>query len=255
MVAEWLTRFTDAGAFRSEIVGRSGNGIHDYLKPGSFVPEYGFEPGQTFLEKLAAGRYEFVVLQAVNRFIVGATGEEHYWALGIFCRAIRDAGGEPVINESGWAPGAAEDEGRARILQLAHEEKVKLFVPCSTSWKRVRAERPDLELHNLPDRVHPGSYGNYLNACCFVAAFAPGAGLSKLPREYDAWYPMKPAEAAEKGGPLVDASPRDDYYYRALPRFLKTRTLLAQPFHLDPGVASYLQKVAAETVAEFRAKL
>ena len=59
--AHWLTACCEMPA-ESYLVGKSGTGIHVYLRPG-FVPQYGLKPRQTILEAISAESYDFVVLQ------------------------------------------------------------------------------------------------------------------------------------------------------------------------------------------------
>lgn len=242
VAAEWITRFGSKERYQSDIVGRSGDGIHVYLKPGTFKPEYGFREGQTFLEKVAEGRYDYVVLQSVARFMTGPTADDHYAAHDVYVKAIREAGGEPVYYEMGWGLGDTDDPGRARILESARRNRIRLFVPCSSAWKRVRAERPELELHNLPDRSHPGTLGHYLNLCCFFAAFT-GKHPETLPHEYSVWLALTEAERAE-AAQRQQAANFDDAYERALPAFLQRRTLMARTYTISGDQASYFQTVA-----------
>jgi hypothetical protein len=248
IAAEWLTRLGGNHAYESEIVGRSGDGIHVYLKPGTFKPEYGFREGQTFLEKVSEGRYDYVVLQAVARFLVGPTAEDHYAALDTYVKAIREAGGEPVYYEMGWGLGDTDDPGRQRILESARKNRIRIFVPCSSAWKRVRTERPDLELHNLPDRSHPGTLGHYLNLCCFFAAIT-GKNPNVLPREYPVWLALSEAERTESEQ-RRQAATFTDRYDQALPAFLQRRTVMAKPYTIAPDTATYFQKVAQESWKE-----
>jgi hypothetical protein len=243
IAAEWLTRLGGGKhTYQSDIIGRSGDGIHVYLKPGSFKPEYGFRDGETFLDKVAASRYDYVVLQSVARFMVGPTAEDHYAAHDTYAKAIRDAGGEPVYYEMGWGLGDTDDPGRDRILESARRNRIRIFVPCSSAWKRVRAERPDLELHNLPDRSHPGTLGHYLNLCCFFAAFT-GKNPKVLPRDYPVWLALSEAERAESEQRRQSATFTDSYE-RALPAFLQRRTLMAKPYTIATETAAYFQTVA-----------
>lgn len=248
VAAEWLTRFGGKNGYESDIIGRSGDGIHVYLKPGTFKPEYGFREGQTFLEKVAAGRYDYVVLQAVARFMVGTTADDRYAAHDTYVKAIREAGGEPVYYEMGWGLGNTDEAGRERILDSARRNRIRIFVPCSSAWKRVRAERPDLELHNLPDRSHPGTLGHYLNLCCFFVAFTE-RNPKVLPRDYPVWLALSEAERAESEQ-RRQAATFTDRYEQALPAFLQRRTLMAKPFTIAPDTAAYFQKVAWESWKE-----
>ena len=166
--ADWLGRFCDLPAV-SELAGRSGTGIHVYLRP-DFKPEYGLVGGEAILEKIAREKYDFVVLQVPAEFINGPEGDEHDRSIDVYCEAIRSAGGTPVIYEMGWGRDEKAVEGRRKIFAAAVRNHVTHFAPCSTSWERVRRERPDLKLQNPPDKAHPGTLGCYLNLCCFCAA-------------------------------------------------------------------------------------
>ncbi len=250
IAAEWMSRFGGRHAYQSDIIGRSGDGIHVYLKPGTFKPEYGFREGQTFLEKIAEGRYDYVVLQSVARFMAGPTAEEHYAAHDTYVKAIRDAGGEPVYYEMGWGLGDTDQWGRERILESAQRNGIRIFVPCSSAWKRVRAERADIALHNLPDTSHPGTLGHYLNLCCFFAAFT-GKHPKALPREYKIWLPLSAAERDESEQRRRTTTFTDSYE-RALPAFLQRRTLMAKPYAIAAATAEYFQAVAWESWEEKR---
>lgn len=241
-VAGWLNRFgPKRRLYESAIAGRSGSGIHVYLKPGSFKPEYGFLEGQTFIEKIAAERNDFVVLQAVAEFISGPEGQEHASALGTYCDAIRKAGGEPAIYEMGWR--ANDGPGREQIRQAARNWNVRTYAPCSTAWARVRAERPDLDLQIPPDRSHPGPLGHYLNLCCLFTAFA-GTNPNVLPLDFPVWLPLDDAAKQLAERKVSERGTTGIPYYDSLPRFLKRRSSMAQPFRLAPATGAYLQKVA-----------
>jgi hypothetical protein len=123
------------------IVGRSGSDIRVYLEPGFNRYEYGVKPGQTFLQKIADERPALVVLMTVARFIMGdddptKTGQAHRDAVTRYCEAIRAAGGEPVFYEMGWGKSDRESEGRQRIFDLAVQNRIRLFAPCSSAWAR-----------------------------------------------------------------------------------------------------------------------
>jgi hypothetical protein len=245
VTAEWLTQYGKTRIFKSEIAGRSGEGIHVYLKPDSFKAEYGLDGSQSILEKIATGKYTHVVLQTEARFLVGSTAEDHLHALEVYCKAVREAGGEPVYYEAGWGLGNSEDAGRARILESAKRNQLRLFVPCSTAWKRVRAERPELELHNPPDESHPGTLGHYLNLCCFFAAFLEKHPKA-LPLDYLVWLPLSDRDQAAADNKLAGAPTRDPYLL-ALPDFLKRRAIMAEPYTMDKAVGRYFQNVAWES--------
>lgn len=249
LVAAWATDY-GAKNVASEIVGKGGTGIHQFLRPG-FQAEYGLRPGQTFVEKLAAGGNRFVVLQAVARFLADPPEPEYAAAFPLCCDAIRKAGGEPVLYETGWE--ADIQAGRDRVMNIAREQKIRIFAPCSTVWSRVRSERPDLELHSPPDMNHPGALGHYLNACCLFTALTR-KHPQPLPLEYPVWYPVDDRDSAE-GDRLVAAHKSADPYYDALPLFLKRRTMLARPYRLDVRTADYFKETIWEVWLESQRKL
>lgn len=253
-VATWLSQL-DERDYRATIAGRSGDGIHVYLRPGFDRYQYGVPQGKTFLDVVAAEKADWVVLQVVCRFIHGEQGKEHAAAVDQYCEAIRAAGGEPMIYEMGWGRGEAEAEGRELIFQSAVKNRVTKLVPCSTAWARVRQERPDLELQNLPDTVHPGTLGTYLNLCCFAAAVldqAPGEGA---PRTVRTWQRFEDRDAKQRAEQALSSREVKDPYVSALPSWMQTNYLLATDVEIDPEVARYLRRVAWECWQETRDRL
>jgi hypothetical protein len=238
--------------YSAEIAGRSGDSIQVYLKPGSFKPQYGLAEGQTFLDKIAAGKYRFVVLQVVTHFLMGPGGAELEEALDVYAKAIRQAGGEPVFYEMGWGLDPVNDEGRARVMAAARRNGVKFYAPCSTAWKRVRAERPDLELHNLPDRTHPGTIGHYLNLAIFTSVLG-GKPPEMLGDSYS-WWPNLDEEGKKLSEERL-ATAAIDPYVRSLPKFLQLRSVMAKQHKLDTATAAYLRRVAWESVQEANRRL
>jgi hypothetical protein len=239
--AEWLTRFCGISAV-SELVGRSGTGVHVYLRP-EFKPEYGLKTGQRILDKISAEKYDYVVLQVPAEFINGPEGDEHDRSLDIYCRAIRTAGGTPVMYEMGWHRDEKAAEGRRKIFAAAVRNRVTCFAPCSTAWERVRRERPDLDLQNPPDLTHPGTLGCYLNLCCFCAALA-GRQPQGLPRELTIWRRLSDEEklAATDAVATAEFAPYD----ARLPKWMQRLVVTANRDLLDIEVAEYLQGVAWE---------
>ncbi|MDX2180949.1 MAG: pyrroloquinoline quinone-dependent dehydrogenase [Bryobacteraceae bacterium] len=237
--------------YAAEIAGRSGDSIQVYLKPGSFKPEYGLPDGLTFVEKIKRGKYSHVVLQVVTHFMTGSGGAELDSALDEYCRVIRESGAEPVFFEMGWGRDPINDEGRVRVMAAARRNGVKFYAPVSSAWKRVRAERPEIELHNLPDRVHPGTVGHYLNLAVFVATL--GGRVERIPNPYLWWPNLDDAGKAESAKRLAEA--KLDAYERALPEFLQKRSVMAKPHTLDAETAAYLRKVAVEETAAAKSRL
>ena len=159
----------------ADLVGRSGSDIRVYLDPKCNY-QYGVKPGQSFLDKVRDEKFDYVVLMCVCRFIMGdgegnADGRAHRDAITKYCQAIRQAGSEPVFYEMGWGTTDREALGRERILELARQNEIEVYAPCSTAWARVRSERPDLKLQHPGDKSHPGDLGHFLNMACFYSAF------------------------------------------------------------------------------------
>ena len=248
--AGWLAEFGQIPA-ESHLGGRSGTGIHAYLRPG-FKAEYGLNADQTVLDKIAADKYDLVVLQVAAEFITGPEGDEHDRSLDVYCRAIRGAGGEPVIYEMGWQRNESAEVGRGEIFAAAVRNQVRRFVPCSTAWQRVRQERPDLDLHNPPDTVHPGTLGAYLNLSCFYAALS-GRHPDELPRELLIWRRLTDEEKRQ----TEEVSQRADLdeYDSALPGWMKRLVLAAKSERIDEQTAAYLKQVAWEEVRAARNRL
>ena len=144
----------------ADLVGRSGSDIRVYLDPNCDY-QYGVKQGQSFLDKVRDEDFDYVALMTVCRFIMGdgddnPDGQGHRDAITQYCQAIRQSGAEPVFYEMGWGTTDREAEGRQRIFDLARENNIRVYVPCSTAWGRVRAERPELQLQHPQDRSHPG---------------------------------------------------------------------------------------------------
>ena len=248
--ADWLTRFAGVPA-ASELAGRSGTGIHVYLRP-DFKPEYGLKMGQTILKKIAREKYDFVVLQVPAEFIHGPEGEEHDRSIDVYCEAIRSAGGTPVIYEMGWGHDEKAIEGRRKIFAAAVRNRVTHFAPCSTAWDRVRRERPDLELQNPPDKAHPGTLGCYLNLCCFCAAIT-AKEPADLPRDLTIWRHLSDDE--KKDATSVAATATFDEYDAKLPNWMKRLVVTAEPQSIDIETAKYLQRVAWEEYQRAKKRL
>ncbi len=251
-VAELLSAHAGMPA-KAILAGRSGSGIHVYLRDGYDDYEYGVPRGSTFLDVVRDGDFDYVVLMAVAQFITGEEGEEHAAALDTYCRAARDAGSEPVIYEMGWRRNDREELGRKKILETAVRNGVEVYVPCSTAWARVYRERPDLRLQDLPDTAHPGALGCYLNLCCFVRAMS-GESAVGLPATVRDWAPMDDA-AKQRVGEERKRNPPTDPYVNALPGWMQTRSMGCESVAIDPEIAAYLQKVADQACDDAEAAL
>jgi hypothetical protein len=245
----------------AEVVGRSGSDIRVYLDPECRY-EYGVKRGQSFLDKVRDESFDYVVLMTVCRFITGdgegnEDGQAHAAAITQYCKAIRDSGAEPVIYEMGWGKEEREAEGRRRILRLAQQNQIRLYVPCSTAWDRVRQERPELQLQHPNDNSHPGDLGHFLNIACFYAVFRDEPPLGKLPRNFPVWPHLSKAEKEAKR-PQLDAAfatfQADDYQSK-LPEWMRRNAGAGYRGEVTELDAAYLEKVAWDTWRMMRAKL
>lgn len=230
-----------------EAVGRSGSDIRVYLEPGFKRYEYGVKPGQTFLDKIAAEKPDIVAMMVVCRFIMGDDAPkegqpDHATAVTTYCKAIRAAGGEPMFYEMGWGKDDKHVEGRKRILELAKQNQIKLFAPCSTAWARVYAEKPDLALQHPQDNAHPGDAGHFLNLACFYAALSGESPVGKLPRTFHVW-PHGKYEADE----AKLAAFKPDAYQAKMAKWMFKQMSMNATATLDEETARYLETVAWET--------
>ncbi len=245
----------------AEIVGRSGSDIRVYLDPECRY-EYGVKRGQTFLDKVRDEAFDYVVLMTVCRFITGAgednvDGQAHSAAISQYCDAIRAVKAEPVFYEMGWGKDDREAEGRRRILELAKQNRVRFYVPCSTAWHRVRQERPDLHLQHPNDGSHPGDLGHFLNMACFYAALKNESPVGKLPRNFSVWPHLSKDEKETKNdqlnAALADFKP-DDYQSR-LPEWMRRNAAAGYRGEVDDLDAMYLERAAWETSRRTQSKL
>ncbi len=239
-----LNRVTQA-----KLIGRSGDGIHVYLRPDFDRYQYGVPKGSTFLKEVKKQKNDYVVLMAVAQFINGKEGTEHAKALDVYCKAIRKAGGEPVYYEMGWRNDEVSNVGRKKLFESAVKNKVKLYAPCSTAWMRVNKERPQLDLQHKNDRVHPGDLGHFLNLACFYAAFTRNSPQGKIPRDFHVWPHFtkeereKNKEALEKQFEKFVPTP----YQKSLPTWMQKNAGSGVRAKIDEKTAAYLEKVAWET--------
>jgi hypothetical protein len=202
-------------------------------------------------------------MMVVCRFIMGdddpnGAGNAHAEAVTKYCAAIRAAGGEPMFYEMGWARTDREAEGRARILQLAVKNKIRLFAPCSTAWARVYRERPDLALQHPKDGSHPGDAGHFLNLACFYAALTGESPVGKLPRTFPVWPHALPKDETEEAKQATEAriaAFKPDAYQAKMAKWMFRNMSMNLTATLDEATARYLETVAWETWREVKAKL
>ncbi len=240
-VSEWLNKYAGWNS-NAELMGKSGTGFHEYLRPG-FQSQYGLKKGQTLLEKIRDENYDYVVIQQITYFMGDKDSVEIIDDTKIICNAIRSAGGIPVFYEMGWRLGPENETGRNLILDEAIKNKVSLYAPCSRAWKKVRSERPDIELHNLPDADHPGTLGTYLNLCCFYAALT-GKSPVGLPTKVKNWSPFGASNKDKAIAKQKLETAKLDYYQKVMPEFMQLMSIMGSEKTIDPKIARYLQKAA-----------
>jgi acetyl esterase/lipase len=238
----------------AEIVGRSGSDIRVYLDPECNY-QYGVKPGQSFLDKVRDEKFDYVSMMVVCRFITGdgednPDGKAHAAAVTRYCQAIRDAGGEPVFYEMGWGSGEREVEGRRRILELAKQNRIHIYAPCSTAWARIRSERPDLELQHPGDKSHPGDLGHFTNLACFYAALTGQSPVGRLPSRFHVWPHLSKEEKKQRREQLDVAFSqfKPDTYQARLPEWMRRNAGAGFVGQISDDDARYIERVAWECV-------
>lgn len=234
----------------AEIVGRSGSDIRVYLDPKCDY-QYGVKKGQSFLDKVRDEKFDYVVLMTVCRFIIGdgnqnPDGQGHVDAINRYCQAIRESGAEPVFYEMGWGKGEREGEGRRRIMELAKQNKIKYFAPCSSAWAKVYEERPDLALQHPQDSSHPGDAGHFLNMACFYAALTHSSPEGKLPRDFHVWPHLNKEQKEVRKNELEAAFSafKPKAYQARLPEWMRRNAGAGYRGQLTEADARYLEKTA-----------
>ena len=233
------------------LTGRSGTGFHEYLRHG-FEAQYGLKQGQTLLEKIRDEKYDYVVIQQITYFMGDKDSTEIREATEKVCDAVRAAGGIPVFYEMGWRLGPENETGRSMILGEALKNKIGHYAPCSRAWKKVRAERPDIELHNLPDTDHPGTLGTYLNMCCLYAALT-GQSPVGLPANVKFWPLFGGFDKQVARDKLKTA--KLDYYHTVMPEWMQMISCMGGEKQLATDTALYLQQTAWDVYNEIKLKL
>jgi hypothetical protein len=74
-----------------------------------------------------------------------------------------------------------------------------------------------------------------------------------LPAEFKVWRRLTDEQKAEAKEKVAAA--KFNEYESALPGWMKTNTVMAEPAKLDAGVAAYLQKTAWSAWQEYQARL
>jgi len=235
----------------AEIVGRSGSDIRVYQNDNFRAYQYGVKPGQTFLEKVRDESFDFVSLMVVCRFITGdgdpeQKGKAHADAISHYCQKIREAGSEPLFYEMGWGKSEREAEGRRRILELARENEIDYFAPCSTAWAIVYNERPELALQHPNDSSHPGDLGHFLNLACFYTTLTRQSPVGELPRTFHVWPHLTKEEKITKQTELDNAFSKfsPDSYQERLPDWMQRNSGAGYVANVSESEARYLENVA-----------
>ena len=240
---QWLEDYFAPRPVKTYLVGKSGTGFHEYLET-DFEAQYGLKQGQTLLDKIRDENYDFVVLQMITYFIGADLREETEKSTEILVKAIRDAGGEPVFYEMGWRLGPENEIGRQLIAAAAKKHNIKYYGSCSEAWKAVRADKPSLELHNLPDSDHPGTLGTYLNICSMYVAFT-----GKKPKDQEikleVWPRFGSFDKELAGEKLKTVSL--DYYHQVMPDWMQKISVMRTDHLIEKKTARYLQKQAYQT--------
>lgn len=243
----------------AELVGRSGDDIRVYLNPGFNDYQYGVRPGQSFLDKIRDGDFDMVSLMAVCRFITREPDDaiSHADAITRYCTAIRASGAEPVIYEMGWGTDEREARGRQMILDLARQNGVRFYAPCSTAWDRVRRNRPDIRLQHPNDSTHPGDLGHFLNLACFYATLTRTSPEGRLPRTIHVW-PHYSREEKDRLKQQIDerhAAFTPSAYQSRLPAWMQRNAAALDPVTIPGEIADYLESIAWRTWTDVAAEL
>ncbi|MBD3378423.1 hypothetical protein GF406_25575 [candidate division KSB1 bacterium] len=247
----WLAESEHFDTVSTFLTGKSGTGFHEYMRKG-FKAQYGLELGRTLVDKISRDRFDYVVIQQITYFMADSDSTEIINDTETLCKTIRQAGGEPVFYEMGWRTEPLNETGRQMILREARKNSVTLYAPCSSAWTRVRQERPDLELFNLPDTDHPGTLGTYLNMCCFYAAFT-GKPPQNVSQTIFRWplFGRFDKDLARKRLETLTLDP----YHAAMPGWMQLISSMRWQESIDPEIAEYLQNTAFAVYQEKSSQL
>ena len=154
--------------------------------------------------KIDQGPWDFVVLQEQSQIPALENSKVTSWVYPYavnLCQLIRSASPKAHVafyetmawkngdsSNASVIPEIATYEGMQERLTNSYatmaRENQGLLVPVGSAWKRVRSEKPDINLY--ADEVHPNILGTYLVACVFYAVLFKDTpeGLPH-PREID----------------------------------------------------------------------
>lgn len=184
-------------------------------------------------QALARGKWDYVVLQeqstlGMSKFVddvpqINDPAEFHA-AARVYDAEIKKLGAKTLFYMT-WArqnnPGGQTQLAEA-YTKIGRELNTSV-APVGLAWQAALKARPDLALH-VEDKSHPNPAGSYLAACVFYAVF----------------YGQSPEGLAESvTGALVDSSG-------------KPGETLGELVKLSKADATFLQKIAWETVQQFR---
>ena len=148
------------------------------VAPGGWRLKDHWEKGEA-RKALAEGPWDFVVLQdqstlGVTLYVEGksrvSSDEVFRPSADRWAAEIKKAGARPAFYLT-WARKASpEDQDTlAHAYMSAARASGALVAPVGLAWRRVRHERPAIDLF-APDGSHPSPSGTYLAACTFIAA-------------------------------------------------------------------------------------
>lgn len=133
------------------------------------------------LEKIAASKWDFVVLQEQSQIpaVDQSRNNQMYPAARFLVNQIKEAGGVPILfltwaHRDGWRENGFPDFKSMQFkidrgyLQIAHE-LLTAVAPVGYAWLLATGQNPGLTLWQ-EDGSHPTLQGTYLAACVFYAA-------------------------------------------------------------------------------------
>lgn len=163
--------------------------VHDRNSPGGYTLQQ-HAVDATGLEKIAAGNWDFVVIQEQSQlpsFSPGQVSSQVYPYAESLANSIREANPctQPIFymtwgRENGdasncefYEPVCTYEGMQERLTESYNEMAMNndaLVAPIGEAWRRVRAANPDFSLYT-GDGSHPNANGAYLASCVFYSMF------------------------------------------------------------------------------------